>query len=62
MVKVPAGEFKKVVTVTSKDLKANGVPLNITYYFAEKVGMVKQVVELSGQKVIIELERFDMAK
>jgi hypothetical protein len=61
-VKVPAGEYKKAITVSSKELKANGVPLSITYYFAEKVGMVKQVVELSGQKVIIELERFDMGK
>ena len=61
-IKVPAGEYKKVVTVTSKDLKANGVPLAITYYFAEKVGMVKQVIELAGQKVEIELERFEMGK
>lgn len=61
-VKVPAGEYKKAVTITGKDIKANGVPLSITYYFAEKVGMVKQVVELAGQKVAIELEHFEAGK
>jgi hypothetical protein len=61
-VKVPAGEYKKAVTVTGKDIKANGVPLGITYYFAEKVGMVKQVIDLAGQKVVIELENFEVPK
>ncbi len=61
-VKVPAGEYKKAIAVSGKDLKANGVPMQITYYFAEKVGMVKQVIDLAGQKVIIELERFEAGK
>jgi hypothetical protein len=57
-VKVPAGDYN-AITVTGKDMEVNGVKLNVTYYFAEKVGMVKQVLEMGGQKVIIELEKFD---
>jgi hypothetical protein len=60
-VKVPAGTFK-TVTVTGKDLDVNGRKMTLTYYFADKVGMVKQVIELEGQKVIIELEKFEPAK
>ena len=60
-VKVPAGSYKAVV-VASQDLEANGVKMSVTYYFAEKVGMVKQVVEVSGQKIIIELEKYDPGK
>ncbi len=53
-VKVPAGSYKAWV-VASQDLEANGVKMSVTYYFAEKVGMVKQLVEVSGQKIVIEL-------
>lgn len=60
-VKVPAGTYK-AVTVTGQDLEANGVKLGLTYYFAEKVGMVKQVIDLAGQKVIIELEKYEPGK
>ncbi len=60
-VKVAAGTFK-TVTVTGKDLEVNGVKMTLTYYFAEKVGMVKQVIEYAGQKAIIELEEFKPAK
>jgi hypothetical protein len=60
-VKVPAGVFN-AVTVTGKDLEVNGVKLTLVYYFAEKVGMIKQVIEFAGQKAIIELERFEPAK
>lgn len=60
-VKVPAGSYKAWV-VTSQDLDANGVKMSVTYYFAEKVGMVKQLVEVSGQKVVVELEKFEPGK
>jgi hypothetical protein len=60
-VKVPAGNYKAVV-VASQDLEANGVKMSVTYYFAEKVGMVKQVVEVSGQKIVIELEKYEAPK
>lgn len=57
-VSVGAGKFPKAVVVTGKDIDANGVKLSITYYFADKVGMVKQVIELAGQKIVIELEEY----
>ena len=60
-VKVPAGNYK-TVTVTGVDLEANGVKLGLTYYFAENVGMVKQVIDIAGQKVVIELEKYEPAK
>ena len=60
-VKVPAGSFNTVV-VRSKGLEVNGVKLELTYYFAEKVGMVKQVIEIAGQKAVVELDKFEPAK
>jgi len=60
-VKVPAGTFS-AVSVASDNLEANGVKLKVTNYFSEKTGMVKQVVELGGQQIVIELEKFEPAK
>ena len=58
--KVKAGgkEYEAVV-VTGKDLKANGAPVGLKYYFAEKVGMVKQELEVAGNKVTFELEKYE---
>jgi hypothetical protein len=56
--KVPAGTYPKVVTSSGQDLDANGMKLSVTYYFAEKVGVVKQVIDVAGQKIVIELEKF----
>jgi hypothetical protein len=60
-VKVPAGGFKAVV-VASQDLEANGIKMAVTYYFAKDVGLVKQVVEVAGQKVVVELEKYEAGK
>ena len=60
-VKVPAGTYK-TATVTGTDLEANGVKLTLKYYFAENVGMVKQVIDIAGQKIVIELEKYEPAK
>jgi len=57
---VPAGTYK-TVTSTGKDLDANGTKVDVTYFFAENLGMVKQIIEIAGQKVVIELEKFDKA-
>jgi hypothetical protein len=59
-VKVPAGTFK-TVTVTGQDIEANGVKVALKYFFAEKVGLVKQVIDYAGEKAIIELEKFEPA-
>jgi hypothetical protein len=61
VVKVPAGSFK-TVTVTSQDTEVNGVKISLKYYFAEKVGLVKEVIEFAGERVVIELEKFEAAK
>lgn len=61
-VKVPAGTYEKVITVNGEGLKVAGNSLALTYYFVEKVGMVKQVLKLDNEKVEIELEKFNPAK
>jgi hypothetical protein len=58
-VTVPFGVYDNVITCSSQDLDANGVKLNFTYYFAKGVGMIKQEIDVGGQKVIIELEKFE---
>jgi hypothetical protein len=61
--KVPAGTYKNVVTVTSQDLKANGQPVSLKYYFAKDVGMIKQVMTVgTAAEVVLELEKFVPAK
>lgn len=59
-VKVPAGSYK-TVSVTGTDLEANGVKLTLKYNFADKVGMVRQQLDVAGQKVAIELEKYEPA-
>lgn len=60
-VTVPAGAYE-AVTSSTDDLDANGMKLAFTYYFVKDVGMVKQVIDVAGQKVVIELEKFEAAK
>jgi hypothetical protein len=61
-VKVPAGTYL-AVTAASTDLEVNGLKGSVTFYFAKDVGMVKEVIEMSGQKKVeIELEKFEPAK
>lgn len=56
--KAPAGSYK-TITVTGDNLEANGVKVSVKYFFADKVGMVRQQVDVAGQKVTIELEKFE---
>jgi hypothetical protein len=60
-VKVPAGTFK-ALTVTSEDLEANGLKMKITFYYADKVGLVKEVIQTGKQKIVVELEKFEPGK
>jgi hypothetical protein len=55
-------EISDTVTVTIKDLKVEGQALTTTYYFAEKIGMVKQVVDVGGTRIELELEKFEEGK
>jgi hypothetical protein len=66
-VKVPAGTYKDVVTVTGEDIETiSGVEkrkLSITYYFAKDVGIIKQRIKLGdGPETVFELEKFEPGK
>ena len=61
-VKVPAGDYKKAVKVSSDGLKVNNVDLTVTWWFVSGVGLVKQEADLAGQRVIIELEKYEPGK
>lgn len=61
-VKVPAGNYPKAVTSTADDFDANGTKMAFKYFFAKDVGMVKQELDVNGQKAIIELEKFEPGK
>jgi hypothetical protein len=59
-VTVPAGKFETVTSSCDK-FTAGDTEISVTYYFAENVGVVRQVIEASGQKIVIELEKFEPA-
>ena len=50
------------VVVDGENLEVLGNKLNLTYQFAENVGLVKQSMELAGQKMVVELEKFEKGK
>jgi hypothetical protein len=60
-VKVPAGEYKKALRVTA-DLKIGGKPATIVSWYAEKVGLVKQRVDIDGNEHEMVLEKFELPK
>jgi hypothetical protein len=61
-VKVPAGEYEKVVTTEAKDLDLNGLKVSFTEFYAEKVGPIKKVITVGPQKATYELEEFKAGK
>ena len=61
-VKVPAGTYPKAVKVSSDNLKVNGADLAVTWWFASGVGLIKQEADLAGQRVVIELEKYEAGK
>jgi hypothetical protein len=61
-VTVPAGTFKGAVRVTSQDLDADGLKPTVTTWYAEKVGMIKQVIRERDQTLTIELEKLTPGK
>jgi hypothetical protein len=60
-VKVPAKTYD-TVTVTIKDMKVDNMVATVVYYFAPEVGMVKQEIEYGGQKLRVELEKYEEGK
>ena len=59
-VTVPAGKYT-AVTVSCDDLDANGAKYSFTTDYVKDVGMVKQVIEAGGLKVVVELEKYEPA-
>jgi hypothetical protein len=60
-VQVPAGSYRTVV-VQGKNLEVVGNKLDLTYQFAENVGLVKQEMKLAGQTIVVELEKYEKPK
>jgi len=56
-----AGEKDPVqaVTVHCDDMDANGAKYAFTTYYVKDKGMVKQVIDAGGLKVVIELEKYE---
>jgi len=62
-VKVPAGTYDTLTVSTRADtLRIDGQAVSLTYYFAPKVGLVKQVVEVGGARTTLELEKYEEPK
>jgi len=56
-VKIGAKEYKDVISVSCEEVPIDNQKVALTYYFAPKVGMIRQVVDVAGAKVTIELEK-----
>jgi hypothetical protein len=64
-VTVPAGKYKALLAVsdgfTVPDPKGNKIKLVFKFWFAEKVGMVKQTFQVGdAPEVVIELEKMEL--
>jgi hypothetical protein len=59
-VTVPAGKYDTIVV--KNDLELNNTKVTTTYYFAKDVGMVKQVADINGVNIVLELEKFEAGK
>ncbi|MBI3410328.1 MAG: hypothetical protein HY040_18470 [Planctomycetes bacterium] len=57
MVKVPAGVFENTIHIFAKDFPVGDQKMDVEYWFADKVGMVKQRVKLGDTEMILELEK-----
>lgn len=58
---VPAGKYKTISTTTSK-FKAGNMEMQATIWYAKGVGMVKTILDLGGNKVDMQLEKFTAGK
>jgi hypothetical protein len=59
-VEVPAGKFK-TIRVDIK-LESDGQPIDTTYWFAKDVGFVKEILDVAGTVITLELEKFERPK
>jgi hypothetical protein len=58
---VPAGKFKTIVTKTNK-FSAGGQDIEATIWYAKGVGMVKTIMNIGGNKIELEMDKFTPAK
>jgi hypothetical protein len=60
----PVGLGNKVYdcATAAGTVDANGTQVEFTYYFARGVGMIRQEVHIAGQKIVLNLERFEPAQ
>lgn len=58
LVTVPYGKYKAYVA-KSTDFEAAGQKISTTYWFAEGVGVVKQLANIAGTAVELDLVKFD---
>ncbi len=49
----------KTFTASSDDLDAAGMKISCVFYFAENIGLVKQVIKTGGQEIVVELKKFE---
>jgi hypothetical protein len=61
-VKVGDKSYSGCAKVTSKDLEVAGSKLQVTYYYAEGVGLIKQEMTLDDQRLVVELEEYKPPK
>jgi hypothetical protein len=59
-IEVPAGKFKVVPVYF--EARIEGVDVTTTYYFAHGKGMIRQVAEINGSKLQLDLEKLEPGK
>ena len=52
------GTTYEAIRVTG-EMKIDGQNTTVTYYFAEKIGMVKQIIDIGTTKVELDLEKYE---
>jgi hypothetical protein len=52
----------KALVAESKDFQVSGLDLTTKTWFAPNVGIVKQIVNIGGKEVKLELEKYELAK
>jgi hypothetical protein len=60
-VTVPAGKFR-TVTSACPNMRIDRLEMDLTYWFAPGVGMVKQRLRVGDKEILLELDKFTPAK
>lgn len=57
-IEVPAGRFP-AAACRSSEFTVDGKPVAVTSWYAPKIGLVKQEIDVEGRKITLELEKFE---